>query len=318
MPLIEEKFLKPPRYLDNAHVQTVFGSLVRRVKGVTCRRERIETPDEDFIDLDWSDPGNRRLVILTHGLEGSSQKPYMLGMMKALNEAGWDALSWNFRSCSGVMNRKKIFYHAGVTWDLETVISHAEKQNRYREIALVGFSLGASLTLRYLGEQGSAAKGRISKAAAISVPVDLVASSRQINEGPGWMYGKAFLIEFKRKLRAKAKLMPGEFDLSGVDEIETMREFDNRFTAPIHGYKGWEDFYIHTGCKAHLPEIKLPTLVLNSADDPIIADTYFPTREALESGYLHLEITDKGGHVGFFGMDSNYGEEKVVRFFKNW
>ena len=140
MPLISNTTLKAPRYLNNAHAQTLYGAAIRRVKGVKYRRERIDTPDGDFIDLDWSEINSKKLVIINHGLEGNSQKPYMMGMARNFNEHGIDALAWNFRGCSEEMNRQLIMYHSGATYDLDEVVNHASKS--YDEISLVGFSLG--------------------------------------------------------------------------------------------------------------------------------------------------------------------------------
>ena len=189
----------PPALFSNPHVQTVFPSLFRRVPGIHYQRERIETPDGDFLDLDWSRNGSSGLGIVLHGLEGDSKRAYMLGMAKALNNAGWDAVCLNFRGCSGECNRRLRFYHSGETGDLHTVISHVVKQHTYLGIALIGFSLGGNVILKYLGEQGRRSHPLIKKAVAVSVPCDLASSSLKLSRSLNRIYLKRFLRMLRKK-----------------------------------------------------------------------------------------------------------------------
>jgi uncharacterized protein len=170
MPLMEKSSYLPPPFFGNGHLQTLYPNLYRRVRGIVYRRERIPTPDGDFLDLDWSRVGSRKLVIVSHGLEGSSLRPYVLGMVRAFNETGWDAVAWNFRGCSGEPNRKLRFYHSGATEDLETVVEHVRRDPTYQKIALVGFSLGGNITLKYLGERGKDAAAAVFGAVAFWFP----------------------------------------------------------------------------------------------------------------------------------------------------
>ena len=189
--------------MSNGHLLSIYPSLIRKGDAAIYKRERIRTDDDDFLDLDWSQQGNRRLAIISHGLEGDSYRPYVLGMVRAVNKAGWDALAWNFRSCSGEMNRQLRFYHSGSTDDLDRVVRHASGQYSYDKIALIGFSMGGNLTLVYLGEKGSGLDGMIEKAVVFSVPCDLKSSACELSKFRNILYMKRFLNLLHKKIRAK-------------------------------------------------------------------------------------------------------------------
>ncbi|MEM7791757.1 MAG: alpha/beta fold hydrolase, partial [Verrucomicrobiota bacterium] len=173
MPIIENSSYRAPILFRNAHLQTIYPTLFRRVPLITNNRQRINTPDGDFLDLDWSDNlQGKRLAILTHGLEGHSRGAYTQGMARALQRCGWDVLAWNFRGCSGEPNRKFQSYHSGATEDLQNVLNHVFETANYQQIALIGFSLGGNLMLKYLGDQGNGLDPRIQAAIALSVPCD--------------------------------------------------------------------------------------------------------------------------------------------------
>ena len=176
MPIVPSSY-RAPFGFGNGHIQTIYAHF-RQVRGVSYKRERIQTPDGDFLDLDWSAKGARRLAILSHGLEGSTERHYVLGMIRALNRRGWDALAWNYRGCSGEPNRLLRWYHSGDTGDLRAVIEHAAGHN-YEEIAIIGFSLGGNVTLKYLGERAGSTHPLVKKGVAFSVPCDLTPSSDQ-------------------------------------------------------------------------------------------------------------------------------------------
>src|SRR5216684_6289525 len=193
MPLVTNSTYRCPWLLSNGHLQTLWPSLARRVRVVAYRRERIETPDGDFLDLDWAKNGSQRVAVLAHGLEGDSKRHYMLGMANALVKRGWDAVAWNARGCSGEPNRVLRFTHSGATEDLQTVISHVTSTCDYSKISLIGFSLGGNLTLKYLGERGQELDPRIKAAVAFSVPCDLQSSSIQLAKPLNWIYMQPFL-----------------------------------------------------------------------------------------------------------------------------
>src|SRR6266516_1916044 len=191
MPLVDSTY-RCSRLLSNGHLQTLMPSLLRRVSLSAYRRERIETPDGDFLDLDWAKNGSQRLAVLAHGLEGDSKRHYMLGMVNALTKRGWDAVAWNARGCRGEPKRVLRFTHSGATEDLDTVISHIMSNYDYSEMALIGFSLGGNLTLKYVGERGSLLNSRIRAAVVFSVPCDLESGSAQLAKPMNQLYMRRF------------------------------------------------------------------------------------------------------------------------------
>jgi len=317
MPLIAESTYKCRFVLANGHVQTCLSSLFRRVNTKGYRRERIATPDNEFLDLDWAGIGTRRLAVLAHGLEGDSGRAYMLGMVNALTKRGWDAVAWNARGCSGEPNRALRFTHSGATEDLDTVISHIMSNYDYSEMALIGFSLGGNLTLKYVGERGTLLNSRIRAAVAFSVPCDLESGSAQLAKPMNQLYMRRFLALLHDKIRALMKVMPGKIDDRGYDQLRTFKDFDDRYTAPIHGFKDAEDYWRRCSCKPFLWNIQIPTLLINARNDPFLSDLCYPVKEAEENSYLYLEMPASGGHVGFISKNHDgeyWTETRAVEF----
>lgn len=317
MPLLHHSTYRPPMFLANPHLQTVVPSIFRKVTGVEYCRERITTPDGDFIDLDWSTGHAGRAAIVLHGLEGSSERAYVLGMVKALNRGGWDAIAFNFRGCSGEINRTARFYHSGDTADLDRVVSHVAARGDYSELALVGFSLGGNVTLKYLGERGAHVLPLISGAAVFSVPCDLSSSAAKIC-GPGnRLYLKRFLRMLGEKVRMKAALMPDRISAQGYHEIKDFKQFDDRYTAPLHGFDSAEDYWRRASSKPFLENIVVPTLLVSAADDPFLAAECYPRAEAARSPAFFLEVPEAGGHVGFIAINERkeyWSESRAVAF----
>ncbi|PSQ71629.1 MAG: alpha/beta hydrolase, partial [Bacteroidetes bacterium QH_2_64_26] len=227
-PIVDSTYTPPP-LLHGGHRQTLYASLVRHVDFTYDRRERIETPDDDFLDLDWANanaPDARRVAILTHGLEGSADRRYMRGMARAFVRRGWDACALNLRGCSGEPNRQVTTYHSGKTDDLALVVDHVLDQ-AYASVALVGFSLGGNLTLKYLGEQGHQLDAQIIGAAVVSAPVDLDASADRIDRWSNWHYTQYFLRSLRWKMRVKAEQHPDRVSTAPLQEIRTLRGFDD-------------------------------------------------------------------------------------------
>ncbi len=317
MPLIPNSTYSAPFLMQNGHVQTIFPQLLRRVPAIAYQRERIGTPDGDFLDLDWSRIGARRLVILSHGLEGSSGRTYIQGMVRALNQQGWDALAWNFRGCSGEPNATLRFYHSGATEDLQTVIEHALQQEFYDSMALIGFSLGGNMTLKYLGERSRQVPSAIIGAVVFSVPCDLTAGSLQMARPENALYMKRFLRMLHEKIRAKMIAMPGQISDEGFEQIKNFKQFDDRYTAPLHGFKSAEDYWQCASSKPLIPSITVPTLLVNAQDDPFLAGGCYPVGEAEENPRFFLEMAASGGHVGFvtFNRHGRYwSEARAVAF----
>lgn len=303
VPVIAQHSYTAPLLCSNPHVQTIIPTLFRRVPGVTYQRERIETSDRDFLDLDWSKVGGRRVAIVLHGLEGDSSRPYMMGMVKALNRTGWDALAMNFRGCSGEPNRALRMYHSGETDDLNTVVCHVANTGIYADVALVGFSLGGNVILKFLGEQGNGISPLVKAAVAISVPCDLKACSDRLKEFRNRPYLHRFLKLLHGKIRAKALMMPDRINDAGFDRIRLLSEFDDRYTAPIHGFRDSADYYEKASSKQFLTTISVPALLINAADDPFLSETCFPVEEANVNPHFFLEIPRHGGHVGFMSFN---------------
>ncbi len=284
------------------HRQTWVGAILRQLPPRTPYRERITTQDEDFLDLDWGPPRHsRRVVVISHGLEGSSRAGYVQGMARAFLKRDWDVVAWNCRSCSGVPNRQLRFYHSGASEDLRTVVRHVLALGRFNQMALVGFSLGGNLTLKFLGEEGASIDSRITRAVALSAPCDLEVASNRIDLPENKLYRSAFLHSLKRKFEAKALLYPGQAALDVTDwkSIRRFQDFEARYMAPLHGFTGAEDYWEQASSRGYLDRIRIPSLLVNAVDDPFLADGCYPVDEAEANPHIHLEMPEAGGHVGF-------------------
>lgn len=305
---------KRPFFLFNPHLETIFPSQFRKVNLPPYQRERIETPDNDFLDLDWLIKSSKKLAIISHGLEGDTTRPYIKGMAKALFDHGYDILTWNYRGCSGEMNKAIRFYHSGATDDLATVADYAATKN-YTEIYLVGFSLGGNLTLKYLGEERTH-PGKIKKAIVFSVPMDLHTSCVKISQPDNWIYSRRFLRSLKKKVLEKSQAMNG-IDASGLKKVKTLHEFDDYFTGPIHGFKDALDYYTQSSSLKFVANIKIPTLIVNAKNDPFLSPECYPEKLLQGHPYVKFESPDFGGHVGFaqFGKNGLYwSEERSLEF----
>jgi predicted alpha/beta-fold hydrolase len=306
---------KPPFLLKNAHIQTIFPSIFRKLPSVCYKRERIETPDNDFIDLDWAAIQSKKLVIISHGLEGNSNRKYVKGMVNALNKNGWDALVYNFRGCSGEANKLLKSYHSGYTDDLALAIEHAKKKGIYDAIALMGFSIGGNITLVYLGRDK--VDPIVKTAAVLSVPCDLKGSAEYLAKLQNKLYMKRFLMMFHEKIKDKIKTMPGQIEDKDFNKIKNFKEFDDRYTAPIHGFKDALDYWEKCSSRQFIHNIKIPTLIINAKNDPFLSDVCYPVKESKNNKNITLEMPDSGGHVGFitFNKENIYwSEQKIVNF----
>lgn len=299
MPLVQSTSYTPPMWLYNGHLQTIIPSLFRKVRNIYFHRERIATIDNDFLDLDWLKSDNERVVIISHGLEGDSQRPYVKGMAKAFHEAGWDVLAWNFRGCSGEVNKTLRFYHSGATDDLHAVVSHALDVGHYGEVALIGFSLGGNLTLKYLGEDIGKLPEQIIGAAVFSVPLHLHSSSRQISRRGNWVYSRRFLKRLKRKVETKSRVLPDQLTMEHFDSIRSLEDFDDFYTAPLHGFGNAKAYYEACSAIRFIDEINVPTLIVNAANDPFLSPECFPMEQAKDHPNVYLEVPAEGGHCGF-------------------
>lgn len=297
MPLVSSQYKRPPFYLFNGHLETVVPSMFRKVAG-TYQRERLELTDGDFLDLDWMQGDNDKLVIISHGLEGSSDRHYSKGMATYFAQRGWDALAWNCRGCSGEMNRLPRFYHHGATEDIATVVDHAISKG-YAQIALVGFSMGGSMSLKYVGERKGILPKEVKATVVFSVPCDLGCSARELDKPEKKFYLNRFLKKLEKKIRTKSIRFPELISAENFEQIKTFRDFDNRYTAPLHGFADADDFYTKASSGPHIPHINIPTLIVNALNDPFLPDACYPFDVARTHSYVHLETPNRGGHVGF-------------------
>jgi predicted alpha/beta-fold hydrolase len=314
MPLITTNIFDTPRLLFNGHLQTIVPVLFRKPILLPFIRERITTPDDDFLDLDWLRQGSKKLVIISHGLEGNSFRPYMIGMANEFFKKNYDVLTWNFRGCSGELNKRSVFYHSGATYDLESVIQHAAKD--YDEVNLIGFSLGGNLTLKYLGEYRQL-HPKIRKATAISVPLHLESSSLKLSSGENFIYTIRFLKTLKEKIIKKAVHFPEHISTKFIKKLKTLYDFDNYYTGPLHGFQNAHEYYEKSSSLYFLKYIKTPTLILNAQNDPFLSSPCFPIKLGQELEKVFMEFPRSGGHVGFSPRNSKdmyWSEKRAFEF----
>jgi len=311
MPVLKNSSYVSPWWLCGGHVQTIYPRLFRRVAPPGYESRRIDTPDGDFLDLDIAQksPHAERLVILCHGMEGNSRRKYIWGMSGAFLRAGWDTLAWNYRSCGAGPNRQPRLYHCADLDDIRTIIEYACGLG-YARIVLVGFSMGGNILLNYLGTFAGNIPGEILGGIAFSVPCDLADCSSQLDKGFSKIYRRAFLTSLKNKIRQKSKTLPETYSVTGLDQVKTLRDFDERYTAPIHGFLGADDYYKKGSCAYVLDRIDRPALLVNAQNDPFLSPKCFPFEKAENSGYLYLETPMEGGHAGFALPGRLYWSEK--------
>jgi uncharacterized protein len=317
MPIIHSTY-KKPWYLPNAHIETIYPSMYRKVE--VCQtpiRERIHTKDGDFLDIDWYQKNSDQLVIVSHGLEGSSRRPYVLGMVKIFNENGFDALAWNCRGCSGEVNAKPRFYHHGAIEDLEDVVHHALASGRYKQIHLVGLSLGGALGVNYLSQRDpSVIPKEIKSNVAVSVPFSIKSSASALEQGFNRFYRNRFLKKITSKAMKKSAIYPEKFPLEVLANVKDFRTFDEFFTAPLHGFKDADDFYYHASAIHFIDRLQHPTLLISAWNDPMLPDDCYPISQVEKKSQIFLEIPESGGHVGFLQSrhEYTYVEDRALEF----
>ena len=316
MPLIETDY-KPPLFFKNRHVNTIYSSLFRKTKPLSFKRKRIETLDDDFLDIDLIENGSRKIVILCHGLEGSSDSKYIQATAKLLSLNGYSVAAMNYRFCSGEINRQLVTYHSGKTDDLHTVINFVLPN--YDSVYLVGFSLGGNLIIKYNGDGLFSLSPKIKANVAISVPVDLMGSSISLKRCENVLYRWRFLRTLSKKMHLKHQQFPNELDVVPLKKVKNLTDFDNFFTSKINGFKDAEDYYLKASSKQFIPNISIPTLLINALDDPFLSDSCFPIREAKENLNFFLMTPFYGGHVGFISKGAFYWSEiQILNFLNNY
>lgn len=315
MPIIPSRY-NPNGLFRNGHFSTIYSAKLRRAPRLFQERERMLLEDGDFMDLDFSfSPGETKsIAIVLHGLEGNAQRTYMRGQSFLLNKMGWDACAVNYRGCSGEPNTAYVSYNAGKTDDLKAVIDYVLSKEKYDKIALIGFSLGGNLLLKYLGE-GNVVPKEIFKAVAISSPINLKGSLERLSQWNNWVYRTSFLFDLKRKYRKKMISYPEFMSQSDLQKINSLKAFDDLYTAPAHGFIDAYDYYQKNSSLQFLPKVSIPVLILNAKNDSFLSENCYPVSLADKSKNIYLEVPNYGGHVGFHKTDKTYySEERALQF----
>lgn len=293
---------RPPWWLPNPHAQTVLGRFLRPRPRLTLRMEWWDTPDGDRLEVGIGpDPGARAPVVLVlHGLEGNIQRAYVQLALDALRRSGALPVALNFRGCGSVPNLRPRFYHSGETSDPAHVAARLAQRFPGRPLGIIGFSLGGNMLLRWLGELGEEAGRLVGGAAAISVPYDLAGGTGVLESGVmGRIYTHYFLRSLRRKVEAKRTLLEPVLDLPGVLSAPTLRRFDDLATAPLHGFLDAGDYYERCRVEPVLGRIRVPTLLVQSRDDPFLPPGSIPEETVARNPWLVPAFTSGGGHVGF-------------------
>lgn len=291
---------RAPRWLPGGHAQTIYPLLIKP-DALPYRRERWETPDGDFVDADWStvtEDDQRPLLVLFHGLEGSSNSHYAIALMRAVTSLGWGGVVVHFRGCSGEPNRLPRAYHSGDSQEIDWILTRLHRLQPARPLYAVGISLGGNALLKWLGEHPQTACGLLRGAAAISAPIDLAACGHHLAHGFNRLYTRHFLRTLKLGAAAKLQRYPGLFDEKRMQQAINLHQFDDVVTGPLHGFSGADDYWRRASSKPWLAAIRVPTLLLNAQNDPFLPAHALPTSDQL-SCQVHAEFPREGGHVGF-------------------
>lgn len=322
-PRFEIEPFHPAQHFQNRHVQTIASNFLRTGHAITRRRLRLETPDDDFLDLDYYDVAGHSwallgdkapVVLLIHGLEGCTERGYMMEQALQLAQRGMRPIGLNLRSCSGELNRQARFYHAGEVTDVSFVLNTFTSLFPKTKLGVVGFSLGGSMLLNYLGTPTSTIPSELVAVAVNSPPMNMYASLETFNHGSGRLYANRHLGSLKRKVVGKAHLLQDKIDLYKTLAATTVYDFDHYCTAQLHGYGSAERYYKQTSPHQRLHAITTPTLIIRSQDDPLFADRMPP----LDNQSLTIAAPAHGGHVGFMegvpGRHTFWAERQAARY----
>ncbi len=287
---------QPAWWCRGPHAQTLWARLARLTPKISFWRERLELPDGDFIDLDWSETGSGPIVVVLHGLEGSSDSPYARGIMQAIERRGWRGVVMHFRGCSGEPNRLARSYHSGDTGDLSYFINTLRRREPRTPLAAVGFSLGGNVLLKWLGKASGAAPLRA--AVAVSVPYVLGSAADRLNRGFSRLYQWQLLRSLRSTVAEKRDRVKLPLKIQDLSTLNSFRDFDEHVTAPLHGFDSADHYYTVSSSRQYLKGITLPTLLLHAQDDPFMTEKAIPGQKELSESVV-LEVSPHGGHVGF-------------------
>jgi len=317
-----DQAFRPAWWLANPHLSTMWGKFFRTPPPIDLEMERWDTPDGDFVDLARAGATpDAPTFLLLHGLEGSTESHYTAGTLLAAKRQGWQANLLLFRSCSGEPNRAPRSYHSGETSDLQLVVARLLEERPGSSLVIAGVSLGANVLLKWLGEQGPAISPRVAAAIAVSTPFDLARSCLRIDSGFSRVYAWNFLKSLRAKAFDKIRRHPGIADPDRVRAARSLWSFDDAFTSVVHGFVDAADYYRQSSSIHYLESVRVPTLLLSAKDDPFHPPQVLNDVRVIASRNpaLHLEFTDRGGHVGFVegrvpGRASYYVERRIVQF----
>jgi uncharacterized protein len=315
-----------PWWLQGAHAQTIYPPLFARRPVITYQRERWDTtpngkPDGDFIDVDRvKGLSTSPMLVVFHGLEGSSQSIYALNLMAIAQSRGWRGMVPHFRGCSGEINRLPRAYHSGDAAEIDWILRRVKAEAPEQPVYVVAISLGGNASLKWLGEQGSAATSVIDALAAVSAPLDLMASGEALGRGFNKFYSRMFLNTMKKSALRKLELHPGIFNGDVVVAAQSLRAFDNEVTAPLHGYRDTDDYWTRASAKPGLANVQVPTLVINAQNDPFLPASALP-KKADVSKHVTLNFPLYGGHVGFLSTPfpgyTSWMPQRAFHFFEH-
>ncbi|MFM9972697.1 MAG: YheT family hydrolase [Burkholderiales bacterium] len=292
---------RAPWWLPGGNAQTLYAALIANAGPMPrFRRVRWETPDQDFIDIDWlNGDADAPLMVVFHGLEGNSSSHYSRALAHGFSRRGWRVAVAHFRGCSGEPNRLVRAYHSGDSAEIGWILSRFKRESS-QAVAAIGISLGGNALLKYLGECGDAARAVLGAAVSVSAPLDLMVAGDALGRGFARVYSKVFLRTLKEKYESKALRFPRAFDLACMRRSGSLREFDNAVTAPLHGFRDTDDYWTRASAKPSLRSIIVPTLLLNARNDPFLPAHALPGKDEV-STFVECEFPETGGHVGFVG-----------------
>jgi hypothetical protein len=298
------KHFKPAWWLKNPHLQTIWASRLFRKQPLAIQTKRLELPDGDFLDLAWVGKETHYnpatpIILILHGIAGNINSAYIQRILRAIDKRGWRGILMHFRGCSGTPNRLARGYHSGETEDLQYVVTEILRQEPQAPLFAIGYSLGGNVLLKWLGENGQQGiENPLRAAVAISIPFELKKTVEQLNKGFSRLYQWRLLRELTRNHSRKFKTVSTAIDFGDITKVRDFWQFDNTITAPLHGFKSAEDYYLQSSSRQYLEYIQKPTLIVHAKDDPFTSPDSLPQQQEISS-QIRLELTEQGGHVGF-------------------
>lgn len=318
MPLIQPSNYKPFTLFKNGHFNTIYAASVKQHPQPKFERERLQTPDDDFFDIDWLKRNSNHCVVLIHGFMGSSNSSYVRNSANYFYRNGYDVCAINCRSASGEPNKKVYTYHAGFTDDIAQLVRHLQNLKRYNHIIPMGFSLGGSILLNYLCRVYDNSNDFIRCAAAISAPLKLIEGAFLLSQFSNSIYMYSFRSNIQEMITTKKEQLSNfGIDVEALLKAKNFFEVDNLYTAKVFNFKNALDYYEQTSALQYLPKLGVPTFLLNAKDDMMLGESSYPTELAKQHDALYFESSDYGGHLGFNQTNEQYYNERIAWFMRH-